>query len=411
MLLADGVRGYVVLDHPTILAISRDPQTWSRDSRRWGAWPKGAIAPDSELAELAAMMAWRDNLLFADGSAHTRLRTAVVEALGHVDERALAALVRAEADQLINAFAPQGHADLVTQYATLLPLRIIMRLVGLDPEEVNHLLPVLQRIWDGDDAAAANVAYEHTLRTLICRQRAWPSRNITTFLDNHAAELTDDELLQHLVLIVGAASAPTGNLISNTLGQLLTRGPIARDFANRRIDIPEAIQQVLWEGGPMLVYPFVYPTADVRLGRHLIPAGTPVGMAITSANLAVAMEMGGVMHGNRAHASFGTGPHKCPGQAMALLIATHAIQALFKRLPHPQLADPQKPLSYRPSVFAYALSSLRVVFRPILPEGLPWQTAPAWFSPPATSTVNPTVSVPAGRSPWWSFLGRLRRSQ
>ncbi|WP_329431273.1 cytochrome P450 (plasmid) [Streptosporangium sp. NBC_01495] len=412
MWLAEGVLAYAVVDLQTIFAINRAPDIWSRDSRWWPLLSQGAIPDDFELGP---MMSWRKNLLFADGADHARLRAAVEEALADVNEDALIRQVQQEATGLIHAFASHGRADLVSQYAALVPLRIVMRLFGLDAADVNMLLPILQRIWDGTDAVAANFAYERILRRLIHRQRVWPGKTITAFLDAHSADLTEAELLQHLVLLIGAAGGPTGNLIANALGLLLCDGPLGRDVQAKRTTITEAIHQVLWRENPMQLYPFVFPVIDVTLGRHTIPAGTPVGMAITAANMGVTDDRDGQLHGNRAHASFGAGPHRCPGRTMALDIAAHAITQLFDLLPDLRLEKPGTPLTRRPSLFAYAVESLPVVFTAPSPsraqKGSSWTPPAPSFSPQNHPTSKQPASTPSARRSRWNSLAAWLRGR
>ncbi|WP_433358880.1 cytochrome P450 [Streptosporangium sp. CA-115845] len=404
--LAEGVRGYVVLDLATIYHISRDPQTWSRDSRRCEQLADGSIPADSELRP---MMGWRNNLLFADGAEHTRLRQAVEAALSEIDKGALERQVRAECHRLIDAFSAEGRADLVADYAAVVPLRVVMGLFGLEPVEVDQMLPLLHQIWDGTNAAEANSRYEHMLRRLICRQRVHPGATITRFLEEHPADLSDEELLQHLVLLVGAAGAPTGNLIANALAALLSDGALRCDVAGQRTSILEAVHRVLWQQCPMQVYPFVYPVRNTTLGGHRIAAGTPVGMGITAANLGEADQMGGQMQGNRAHASFGAGLHRCPGEKIAMDITVWAITVLAERLPDLRLTEHTR-LTWRPSLFAAAVEHLPASFTPSQERSSWTEPTPSPW-PPAPPTNKQPASTRSGLSFRWRSLVRSLRGR
>lgn len=66
--------------------------------------------------------------------------------------------------------------------------------------------------------------------------------------------------------------------------------------------------------------------------------------------------------GNRAHLEWGAGEHACPASALALLIATTALEQLLDALPVMHLAIPDDQLSRFPSPFQRALAMLSVSF-------------------------------------------------
>ncbi|MEZ0073596.1 cytochrome P450 [Planotetraspora sp. GP83] len=421
--LAPGVPAFLILDYETMLAISRDPATWSHDSRLWAEWNQGRIPDDSELLP---MMMYRPNLLFADGAEHARLRRAVDDSLRLIDPRALDVQIRAVAHNVIDSFVSRGAADLVAEYATQVPLRVFNHLLGLDERGGQRLVDVLRRIWDGSDAARAGADLESFMGNLVAARRRHPSPDITSALIAHHASMNDEELIHHLVILIGAGNAPTADLIGNALRVLLTDRETGSAVAGARISIHDAIHQVLWFDTPMQTYPFVYPRRDVRVGAVTIPRGSAVGMGLAAANLSV-VERQDLLPSNRAHVSFGVGPHRCPASDLAVQIASTAIAAALHRLPQLHLDVPPADLAWRPSLFARALTALPVRFtptdadlwyeherrrQPSPQEGPPWHNGPASSSTPAaaTSTNRRRSSARKARSPWWSFLDRSRRT-
>jgi hypothetical protein len=121
----------------------------------------------------------------------------------------------------------------------------------------------------------------------------------------------------------------------------------------------------------MEIYPWVYPTRDVRLGNQVIPEGMPVGLGLAAANLAAAKTAPtSRLQGNRAHLAYGLGPHACPdpAQRLAHQIVTDAIGALIDRVDGLRLAVPAEQLHRRPSIFAQALVSLPVAYDRVQPS-------------------------------------------
>jgi len=89
------------------------------------------VAPD---CPVLPMMMYRPNCRHADGSAHSRLRMAVTDSLARVDLFALRGYVETSADTLIARFAGKGAADLVSDYARVLPLLVFNEIFGCPPD-------------------------------------------------------------------------------------------------------------------------------------------------------------------------------------------------------------------------------------------------------------------------------------
>lgn len=410
--LAPGVHAYLATDYETIVKICRDPETYSRDSRQWRDYAHGRITHTSELLQ---MMTWRPNVLFADGTKHARLRRAITDSLDEIDLSVLDDEVRCIANLLIDQFISRGHANLVRDFTDMLPLLVCTRLFGLRDQDGFQLLDILTRIWNGTDTERAGRRLHHLLGGLIAEKRQRPADDLTTSLLEHRAGLSDEELLEHLVLIIGASNTPTSALLGNTLQILLTDEQTGRDVGGHRMTVEQAIHRALWLKAPFTAYPFVYPTRDVTFGDVTVPAGSPIALGLAAANSSMAARFANKHADNRAHLAFGVGdsPHGCPAKDQSLRIATTAIETLLVRLVGLRLAVPAADLTFRPSVFAGAYSALPVEFtsQAILSEGGASCT-PKYSSlirpVPATS---PRHSAPAARSHRFSFRAMWRRGR
>ena len=355
--LGERVPGWLATNYETLLRITRAPETWTRDSRIWDAWKSGVVAEDSPLL---AMMGWRPNVLFADGHEHARLRRPVAESLANLDLEQLKKTTAYLADRLIDDFCITGRADLVPQFTELLPLLLVAEMFGLEGNKALLLAEMVKRIWDGNDAARASADLERLLGRLITHRRATPAADLTSFLIQHHAGLTSEELVEHLVLIIGAAQAPTAGLIANALTMLLTDKAVRHDLDNGWISADGIIDLTLWLHTPMSVYPFVYARRDVTVGDFKIPAGAAVGLGLAAANLSAARRTDPRrLVGNRSHMSFGAGAHRCPASGIAHEIAKIAVMVLMQRLRGIKLAEP---VQWRESGFMHAPESLQVTF-------------------------------------------------
>jgi cytochrome P450 len=410
--LEPGVHAFLATDYQTILQICRDPETYSRDSRQWRDYARGRITHTSELLQ---MMTYRENVLFADGPRHARLRRAITDSLDRVDLGVLENDVRRIANQLIDMFVSRGHADLVREFTDMLPLLVCIRLFGLRNDNGFQLLDILARIWDGTGADRAGRRLHRLLGDLIAEKRQRPGADLTTSLLRHRAGLSDEELLEQLVLIIGASNTPTSALLGNTLQILLTDEQTGRDVGGHRITVEQAIHRALWLKAPFTAYPFVYPTEDVTFGDVTVPAGSPIALGLAAANSSMAARFTRPRGDSRAHLAFGVGdsPHGCPAKVQALRIATTAIETLLTRLSGLRLAVPADDLKFRPSVFAGAYSALPVEFTPqaISSEGgstcIP---RPSSLIRPVPATT-PQHSAPGAQSRRFSFPARRRHGR
>lgn len=398
--IAPGVNAWIVTDYATITAWCRDTRTFLRDSRLWRDWKEGRVPDDSPVA---AMMAHRPNLLYADGEEHARLKRVVVDSLGRVPESRVGDVTRRHADALIDAFVERGEADLVAEYTRMLPLMVMADLFGFSREVAERVLTSISELWDGTDVLRANQEYERALSDAVSAKHAEPGEDITTWLLQHRAGLSDEEILHQMVVTFGAGAEPTANLVASSVHVLLTDPKTASALGGTRVGVAELVDQVLWHEPPITNYPVLYPTRDVPVERGgLIKAGEPILLGYAAAHHAMAGATDDVEQHNRAHLAFGVGPHRCPARGFGQAIAEVAVQSLVQRLPRLRTSDPTP--HWRVSPFARALSTLPVTFTPGIPKGTPsWQNS-APSSSPRTSPDRPPASASSDPSSRWRSL-------
>ncbi|NEE47508.1 cytochrome P450, partial [Streptomyces sp. SID8455] len=102
------------------------------------------------------MMAYRPNCLFTDGAEHLRLRKAVTESLARLNSSRLSRDVERIADYLIDQFIERGTADLLNEYAKLLPLLLFNQIFGCPGDIGDRLTRSMSAIFDGEDVLRAN---------------------------------------------------------------------------------------------------------------------------------------------------------------------------------------------------------------------------------------------------------------
>ncbi|XHM95856.1 cytochrome P450 [Peterkaempfera sp. SMS 1(5)a] len=418
--LAPGVDAKLVTSYGTALKVLRGTQTFVKDARRWRALATGEVSADNPVVP---MMVYRPNCLYADGEAHTRLRSAVTDSLDRVDPHELRHYVEQSADALIDDFSRAGTADLIGDYAKRLPLLVFKQMFGCPGDIGDRLVAGMSGIFDGVDAEKANEMLTRATIDLITLKHQRPGADVTSWLMAHPAQLTDEEVIHQLVVLLGAGTEPQQNLIANTLRLLLADDRFAGDLSGGSLPVEDALDEVLWTTyTPMANYAVHYPVQDTELDGVRFREGEPIVISFAAANTDPSLPAGH-RAGNRAHLAWSAGPHTCPAKSPARLIATVAIEKLLDRLPDLELAVPVGELSWRPGPFHRALSSLPVRFprsaAPAQPDENPgarsWHSsppAPSDSTPPAaTSTVSPPSSTPSAPRRSWSFRTLWRRGR
>ncbi|WP_369395016.1 cytochrome P450 [Streptomyces sp. CG1] len=406
--LAPGIDATLVVGHETALRVLQNSTLFARDARRWKALNEGQIGLDHPVLP---MMAYRPNCLFTDGAVHLRLRKAVTDSLARLNITRIRRDVEPLADYLIDQFSERGRADLLNDYAKLLPLLLFNKLFGCPADIGDTLTTSMSAIFDGKDALRANEELTSCLMELIALKRRRPGDDMTSWLIQHPAGLTDEELKDQLVMLMGAGVEPERNLIGNALLLLLSPDTSGRDSG---LLIEEAIDHVLWNQTPIANYATHYPVQDVDLGGVVAEAGTPVVIGFAAANSDPALAEARRKHSKGAHLAWGAGPHACPAKDPAQVIAVTAIEKLLNALPDLTLAVPEKDLEWRPGPFHRALVALPVAFSPTpatrMASAVQGRTAPtAAEQPLRTAPVAAARQEPARKKGFWStFLDIFR---
>ncbi|MFJ9663546.1 cytochrome P450 [Streptomyces sp. NPDC101219] len=396
--LAPGVEATLVTDYAAALQLLQDSGTFRKDARRWRAFNEGKVGPDSPVAPL---LAYRPNCMFADGADHLRLRQAVTDSMARVDTRRLSHSTEQISGYLISQFSARGSADLLGDYAKQLPLFVFNELFGCPADIGDRVLFGISGMFDGVNADKATAVLFQAVGELVALKRSRPGEDVTSWLMQHQAGLTDEEMVHQLALLLGAGAEPLRNLIGNTLHRLLTHDRYAREGGL----IDEALDDTLWENPPMSNYAPHYPAADTEFAGQQLQAGDLVLVSFAAANTGPALQASRQSGSNRAHLAWSAGPHACPSKEPARHITVTAIENLLNQLPDVRLAVPEDSLSWRRGPFHRALSALPARFTPVQPVRRP-DPAPAPAPAEAAGGAAPR-SERGGR--WSQFLNWLTR--
>jgi cytochrome P450 len=367
--LEPGVTAWLVLGWEEICHVVRRERLFSRNPRNWRAWQEQTVALDSGLGP---MMFPRDNAYFFDGVDHHRLRTPLDDGIAGIDQRAMRRSVTRMCADLIATFADRGHADLVSEYAAVIPMLAVTNLFGLDTSYGHELQRALIALFgSGDDAQAGSRRFEEIIGGAMQANRAAPADNLTTVFLNHPSLRDDSEIAQSMVLMISAGYETTTTWIAQALRLMLTDPRFRGRLGGWRPGVDDALDEVLWREPPMANMPARYAMRDTDLAGRIVRRGDALILGLAAANSDPRIHVSDPWTelGNRSHLAWSTGPHACPARVPARIITRAAVDAALSLLPGIRLAVPVGELTPRPSPWTRCPLTLPVRFTPVPAAG------------------------------------------
>ena len=313
-------------------------------------------------------------LLGLDGDEHRRYRNLVAYAFRRSTlERWRGELVEPVIDQLLDAIAPAGRADLVAEVTSQFPVQVICGIVGVPTDDHEQFNEWAVKINYGplypDEGRAASQAMRDYLEPLVEARRTEPTGDLLSELvhaEIDGVRLTDEKIYGFLRLLLPAGAETTYRAFGSCLLALLDRpDAMARVRADRSL-VPAAVEETLrWETSVTMVARRA--TADADIGGCTVPAGASVSVISGSASRDEARwDDPGEWDLDRKpqqHMAFGTGPHQCLGMHLARMELEVGINAVLDRLPNLRLDPDAEP----PTISGYAFRGpleLSVLFDP-----------------------------------------------
>ncbi|MFF4712748.1 cytochrome P450 [Streptomyces eurythermus] len=366
VLLDGDIPAWLVLGYRELHQVTGDPVLFSRDSDLWNQWDN--IPADWPLLPMIGRK--QPSILYTVGERHRQRAAMVSNALEAVDPFEMRGHAERFADELIDALCAAGEADLIAQYAMLLPVRVLARLYGFSDEEGPGLVTALNDMIDGRERALAGQAHlAGSMARLVADRRKEPADDVVSRMLADDSGFSDEEIVQDLMVMMAAGHQPTADWIGNSLRLMLTDDRFAASLFGGRNSVAEAMNEVLWEDTPTQNVAGRWAARDTRLGGRAVRAGDLLLLGLQGANSdpQVRTDASELTGGNNAHFSFGHGEHRCPfpAQEVAEVIARTGIEVVLDRLPDIDLAVPAESLTRRPSPWLRGLTRLPVRFSPV----------------------------------------------
>jgi cytochrome P450 len=260
-------------------------------------------------------------------------------------------LFGAIADELIDAFASRGRAELVREFDFPYPTKVISGILGLPREDYLQFqrwsTAILSFFTKLDEAVTASEEVKEYMAVILEERRRQPREDLISELakaELDGEKLTDEEIFSFLRLLLPAGVETTYRSLGNLLFSLLSApGQLQAVRADRSL-IPQAIEEALRLETPLLNITRL-ATRDTDVGGVAIPAGSTVMLMLAAANRDEERydepDRFDIFRQNpKPHISFGQGPHACLGTHLARIEMRVAVNLLLDRLPNLRL-DPE----------------------------------------------------------------------
>ncbi len=319
----------------------------------------------------------RDSMLEREPPVHTRLRTLVNRAFVARNIERLRPRITALAHGLIDRMKPDHRAELITAYATPIPVVVIAELLGVPTEMSSQLVEWSHRMVGvfqlgrtramEDLAETATREFSGFLRRYFAERRLRPADDLISHLlavEATGERLSEDEMIATCILLLNAGHEGTVHSIGNAVKTILEQGTDVRAAFSGEAATEATVEECLRYDPPLHMFNRFaqedVEVAGVRLGR-----GAEIALLYGAANRDPSRyARAGVFDPARpvqgaasAHASFGGGIHFCLGAPLARLELQIALPILFERLPGIFLKG--RP-TYRDTYHFHGLASLDV---------------------------------------------------
>jgi cytochrome P450 len=290
---------------------------------------------------------WSKTLLNLEGEDHHRLRRLLAPAFAPRFVTPLVPRFRALADELIDAFAPSGRCEFVSQFAEPYAARVLTLLLGLPDSEWERLAR-----WSSELGLALGVTIRSDLDRveaaleglygyaddLVARRRAEPGEDTVSRLvaaHDEGDRLSHEELRVSVVLLIFGGVDTTRNQLG-LAAATFAEHPDQWALLGERPDLGLAAIDEVMRVAPTTTWTTREAAQDIVFQGVEIPAGTTLHLLSAAASTdGRAFGDGGfdIAAPRPRHVGFGGGIHHCLGHFVARTDMGEALPRLAARMP------------------------------------------------------------------------------
>ncbi len=335
----EAVTAWVLMTYEEVARAARDHATFSsRD-------------PLQEQSSAPTLM-----LVNHDNPEHDRLRRLISVAFSHKEIAQLKPWIAARIREMLAAL-PSGDVEVVSQFTSAIPARVMMRLLGCPDADAERCrgwatafmlsaaLTPKEREHSNQSMVAYFVDKVSGLHAALEAGVPPPDGLIAALLlaESEGERLTLDEVIRFCVTLVVAGAETTTFLLTNLLYNLATMPLVTAALRADRMLIAPFIDESLRHSGPPQRL-FRIATRDVEVSNKLIKAGDWVALFFAAANhdpaVFPAPDRFDLTRRNlNMQLSMGAGIHHCLGFAVAKSEASALVEAVLDHCPDLRLGQ------------------------------------------------------------------------
>jgi cytochrome P450 len=354
---------WLVTRHADIMAISRDPQRFANGIRqtvltnREGEALARAATPNNDghlirsLVQMDAPDHMKYRLLTQAWFAPKNLRI--------VEDR-VRKLAREAVDHMLEM---GGECDFARDVAAHYPLRVIMDILGVPPEDEPRMLMLTQQLFGSTDpelnrsreaitSAEQAIAmlhyviadFENYFRELTADRRANPREDIATVIANATIDggpIPDRELAGYYMIVATAGHDTTSASTAGAMMELAKNPALFERFRDADVDKAGLIEEAIRWSTPVQHF-MRSAKEDVEIGGQTIREGDWLMLNYVSANRDEAVFDDPFTFDpdrrKNQQIAFGFGAHVCLGQYLARMEMRILMEELLPRLKRVELA-------------------------------------------------------------------------
>lgn len=376
---------WAITTHADIMQVGRDKELFHNGDRSTIVTDRRAAARVQALVGGPHLVR---TIVHMDDPEHAKYRQLTQSWFMPGQIRRLEPQIREIARRTVNDMLARGTTcDFATEVAALYPLRVIMLILGLPPEDEPRMLRLTQELFGNQDPDMTRgeagmidtelgaqqlfevfVDFSEYFRKVTEDRRRNPRDDVSTVIANGSidgAAIGDFEAMSYYTIIAAAGHDTTS---SSTAGAIWALAENPDEFAKLR-DSPALIPGAV-EEGVRWVTPVKHfmrtATADTELHGRAIAQGDWLMLCYLSGNrdeqvFEAPMQFRVGRDPNR-HLGFGYGPHLCLGQHLAKLEMRILFEELVPKIASLELAGEPKLTA---SNFVNGPKTLPIAFRAV----------------------------------------------
>lgn len=348
---SEPLQSWCITRYDDIKQIAGDPETFSSSN----AFPKPVGLPP-EAQQAADFIFGNTIVTLGDPPRHTAVRRIVHEGFKPraiaTFEPSIRQIIAEHVDRLPGSF------DLVSAFADVVPLEVVMHVTGFPSNENDNLrrwMADQMALFAGTAALTEQELVEHGksyaeaityLRNLVEIRRAAPGGDLISVMihgDPHGDTLSVDEIVAQTMGLVSAGWETTGNAITNTVRALLEPPSRWSALVHGEVEVDQIVAEGLRYDTSVLGL-FRTAAREVTVGEVTFHEGDTLFLFYASANHDAGQfpspeEFRLDRTNTKLHLSFGHGIHNCIGAPLAKLELEIVLELLADRFPRLRLDD------------------------------------------------------------------------